>query len=104
MGPAQRIRKTRCRSCGCGHRQSEEPQNSIRRRLRGLLRNLLLGALVAREGNGGSESNGGGSEGYSSAARDLVYVGRHPTIGAAQRQPYTDSTGQVQSPAQRWQG
>ena len=73
-------------------------------RLRGLLRDLLLGALLAREGAGPGPGHGPGGEGRGREARRLVHPRGHAQVGAAHRRPHAHAAGQVQGAALRRQG
>ena len=81
-----------------------EPEEGVRGRLRGVLRHVLLGALLAREGAGRGHGHGPGGEARRRPARHLVHARRHAQVGAAQRQPHAHPHGQVQGAALRRQG
>ena len=80
------------RSRGGRRRRRREPEARLRGGLRRLLRHLLLGALLAREGDGGGRGT------WRDAAKaagvkhvDLVHPRGHAQVDPAQRQPHADA-------------
>ncbi len=76
----------------------------VPRCLRRLSRHQFLGALLRRAGGDPGPQHGGGGQGRRHPARRLVHPGRHPQMGAAERQPDAHPAGQVQGAPLRRQG
>jgi hypothetical protein len=79
-------------------------QPCVRRRVRSLLRDQLLGDLLAGQRNTAGLSHGHGSKRCRTGARRLVDAGGFARLGAAGRRPSSNADGPAQGASLRGQG